>query len=62
MVRLRDGHPELFAQIPDGQQVIGMWNHITHRYERVDLETLTRTVNEDDPELRGQVNSVFLSL
>jgi uncharacterized protein with HEPN domain len=38
MTRLRDRHPEVFAQVVDGQAIIAFRNRLIHGYDTVDSE------------------------
>ena len=62
MVRLRDRHPELFARITDAPDLIAMRNHLSHRYDKADLDVLADTVNDDLPVLKSEAEFLYLEL
>ncbi|ETX00174.1 MAG: hypothetical protein ETSY1_12225 [Candidatus Entotheonella factor] len=50
--RLRTEFPDLYAQIPDGDQIIAFRNIITHGYDIIDDELVWSIIKNEVPSLR----------
>ena len=60
--RLRGGHPEHAARIPDLRRIIGFRNVLPHGYDRVVPENVWDYATNDLPELRRVVQALLAEL
>lgn len=51
MTRLRDLHPGVFDQLPDGRDVIGFRNRLIHGYDTVDSDIVWDVIRQRLPRL-----------
>jgi uncharacterized protein with HEPN domain len=51
MTRLRDLHPGVFDQLPDGRDVIGFRNRLIHGYDTVDSDIVWDVIRRRLPGL-----------
>jgi uncharacterized protein with HEPN domain len=61
-VRLRETHPEVFEQIPDGRAIIGLRNRLAHGYDSVDSEIVWNVIRNRVPDLAESVKSILQQL
>ena len=51
MTRLRDQHPEVFARVPEGRDIIAFRNRLIHGYDTVDSEIVWDVIQARLPQL-----------
>ncbi len=61
-VRLRDRCPEVFEEIPDARQLIGLRNRLIHGYDAVDDSILWDIVMGKLPAFRRQLDPLVRDL
>ena len=59
-IRLKENASRLCPGVP-WPEIRGIGNWLRHRYDRVDLETLWNTVQDDLPPLRDSVNRALVN-
>ena len=59
LVRLRRSAPEIAAQIPDIQQIIGFRNVLVHAYDDIDATAVWGTIRNDVPHLHAAVTELL---